>query len=116
MEYRTGAGGDQGIWELGNPRIGELENWGIGELENWGFPKFSNSQILQISNSSNPSSITDKILRVSLPSTESAIPDEPRPWSARVAGALTHRNFRLLWFAALGSTIGTWMQSYAQSW
>ena len=28
--------------------------------------------------------------------------------------ALTHRNFRLLWFAALGSTIGTWMQQYAQ--
>ena len=34
----------------------------------------------------------------------------------RVAGALTHRNFRLLWLAALGSTIGTWMQNYAQSW
>jgi MFS family permease len=32
-----------------------------------------------------------------------------------VAGALTHRNFRLLWFAALGSTIGTWMQKFAQS-
>jgi MFS family permease len=31
-----------------------------------------------------------------------------------VAGALTHRDFRLLWFAALGSTIGTWMQKYAQ--
>lgn len=29
-------------------------------------------------------------------------------------GALTHPNFRLLWFAALGSTIGTWMQKYAQ--
>jgi MFS family permease len=39
----------------------------------------------------------------------------PRPWVDRVAGALTHRNFRLLWFAALGSTIGTWMQKYAQS-
>jgi MFS family permease len=33
-----------------------------------------------------------------------------------VAGALTHRNFRLLWLAALGSTIGTWMQNYAQAW
>jgi MFS family permease len=31
-----------------------------------------------------------------------------------VAGALSHRDFRLLWFAALGSTIGTWMQKYAQ--
>ena len=33
-----------------------------------------------------------------------------------MAGALAHRNYRLLWLAALGSTIGTWMQSYAQSW
>lgn len=33
-----------------------------------------------------------------------------------MAGALTHRNFRLLWLAALGSTIGTWMQNYAQAW
>jgi MFS family permease len=39
----------------------------------------------------------------------------PRPWIERVAGALTHRNFRLVWFAALGSTIGTWMQQYAQA-
>ena len=31
-----------------------------------------------------------------------------------MAGALSHRNFRLVWFAALGSTIGTWMQKYAQ--
>lgn len=31
-----------------------------------------------------------------------------------MAGALAHRNFRLVWFAALGSTIGTWMQKYAQ--
>jgi MFS family permease len=31
-----------------------------------------------------------------------------------VAGALTHRNYRILWLAALGSTIGTWMQKYAQ--
>src|SRR5215467_15439809 len=40
--------------------------------------------------------------------------DAPRPWVERVAGALSHRNFRLLWWAALGSTIGTWMQKYAQ--
>jgi MFS family permease len=40
--------------------------------------------------------------------------DQPRTWTARVAGALTHRNYRILWFAALGSTIGTWMQKYAQ--
>jgi MFS family permease len=45
---------------------------------------------------------------------QAAAPEGPRPWFARVAGALTHRNYRLLWFAALGSTIGTWMQKYAQ--
>jgi MFS family permease len=33
-----------------------------------------------------------------------------------MAGALSHRNYRILWFAALGSTIGTWMQNYAQAW
>jgi MFS family permease len=32
----------------------------------------------------------------------------------RVGVALTHRNFRLVWLAALGSTIGTWMQQYAE--
>ncbi len=42
--------------------------------------------------------------------------DAPRSWAGRVAGALTHRDFRLVWFAALGSTIGTWMQKFAQSW
>ena len=42
--------------------------------------------------------------------------DTPRPWIHRVAGALAHRNFRLVWLAALGSTIGTWMQNFAQSW
>lgn len=44
------------------------------------------------------------------------MPEPQRPWSERLGGALAHRNYRLLWFAALGSTIGTWMQSYAQSW
>lgn len=32
----------------------------------------------------------------------------------RVGVALTNRNFRLVWLAALGSTIGTWMQQYAE--
>src|SRR5581483_2182258 len=44
------------------------------------------------------------------------MPEAPRPWIERVAGALAHRNFRIVWFAALGSTIGTWMQNFAQSW
>jgi predicted MFS family arabinose efflux permease len=34
----------------------------------------------------------------------------------RIAVALTHRNFRLLWFGALTSSIGTWMQKMAQAW
>ena len=34
----------------------------------------------------------------------------------RLASALTHRDFRLLWTGALGSSIGTWMQKVAQAW
>jgi MFS family permease len=34
----------------------------------------------------------------------------------RIAVALTHRNFRLLWMGALTSSIGTWMQKVAQAW
>jgi MFS family permease len=34
----------------------------------------------------------------------------------RVAAALTYRDFRLLWFGALLSSIGTWMQKVAQAW
>jgi MFS family permease len=34
----------------------------------------------------------------------------------RLASALTHRDFRILWFAACTSTIGTWMQKVAQNW
>jgi len=34
----------------------------------------------------------------------------------RIAIALTHRNFRLLWVGALTSSIGTWMQKVAQAW
>jgi len=54
---------------------------------------------------------------VALPSASPEPPPEPqRRFLHRVAGALRHRNFRILWLAALGSTIGTWMQAYAQSW
>jgi predicted MFS family arabinose efflux permease len=34
----------------------------------------------------------------------------------RIAAALTYRDFRVLWFGAFTSTIGTWMQRVAQSW
>ena len=47
---------------------------------------------------------------------DASAPEAPRTWVQQIASALTHRNYRILWLAALGSTIGTWMQSYAQSW
>ena len=34
----------------------------------------------------------------------------------RLAAALTYRDFRVLWFGAFTSTIGTWMQKVAQNW
>jgi len=39
-----------------------------------------------------------------------------RSASCRIAIALTHRNFRLIWMGALTSSIGTWMQKVAQAW
>jgi MFS family permease len=33
-----------------------------------------------------------------------------------MAAALTYRDFRILWFGAFTSTIGTWMQKVAQNW
>lgn len=34
----------------------------------------------------------------------------------RALAAFTYRNFRVLWFGAFTSTVGTWMQKVAQSW
>ena len=34
----------------------------------------------------------------------------------RMAAALLHRDFRVLWFGACTSSIGTWMQSLAENW
>ena len=42
--------------------------------------------------------------------------DQVRQAPTRIAVALTHRNFRLLWMGALTSSIGTWMQKVAQAW
>jgi MFS family permease len=54
------------------------------------------------------------------PPRESPPPPEPTPVPAtgfrRIAAALTYRDFRVLWFGAFTSTIGTWMQSVAQNW
>ncbi len=48
-----------------------------------------------------------------------APPSDPTPRHTnirRIAAALTYRDFRVLWFGAFTSTIGTWMQKVAQSW
>jgi MFS family permease len=38
------------------------------------------------------------------------------PFLQRTLAALTYRDFRVLWFGAFASTVGTWMQKVAQSW
>ena len=44
-------------------------------------------------------------------------PATPREgYLVRVSAAFRHRDFRVIWWGALVSTIGTWMQKYAQSW
>ncbi|MDQ3071551.1 MAG: MFS transporter [Acidobacteriota bacterium] len=44
-------------------------------------------------------------------------PQPPREgYLVRVSAAFRHRDFRVIWWGALVSTIGTWMQKYAQSW
>jgi len=50
--------------------------------------------------------------------TTGAVPPAPAPRTGfdRIAAALTYRDFRLLWFGAFTSTIGTWMQKVAQNW
>jgi MFS family permease len=40
----------------------------------------------------------------------------PTPPLRRLAAALHYRDFRVLWFGAFTSSIGTWMQKVAQSW
>src|SRR3954466_11776972 len=38
------------------------------------------------------------------------------PLLQRTLTAFTYRDFRVLWFGAFTSTIGTWMQKVAQNW
>ena len=47
---------------------------------------------------------------------QKSLRDFVRSGPGRIAIALTHRNFRLLWMGALMSSIGTWMQKVAQAW
>src|SRR6476661_7116643 len=46
--------------------------------------------------------------------------DTPVPFNhpllQRTLTAFTYRDFRVLWFGAFVSTVGTWMQKVAQSW
>jgi len=46
------------------------------------------------------------------------VSDTPPPITVlrRLAAALHYRDFRVLWFGALTSTIGTWMQKVTQNW
>jgi len=54
------------------------------------------------------------------PESEQPIPapstTPPATGLRRIAAALTYRDFRVLWFGAFTSTIGTWMQKVAQNW
>jgi MFS family permease len=49
--------------------------------------------------------------------TETTVSSAPPAGHARrIAAALLHRDFRVLWFGACTSSIGTWMQSLAENW
>jgi MFS family permease len=50
------------------------------------------------------------------PSPRIAEPAPAPTGLSRIAAALTYRDFRVLWFGAFLSTIGTWMQKVAQNW
>jgi transmembrane secretion effector len=39
-----------------------------------------------------------------------------KPFLKRTLAAFAYRDFRVLWFGAFLSTVGTWMQKVAQSW
>ena len=59
-----------------------------------------------------------KLLRS--PDTVSTPPPTPvaftSPFVQRALAAFFYRDFRVLWFGAFASTVGTWMQKVAQSW
>jgi MFS family permease len=44
------------------------------------------------------------------------VPPPPPSGLRRIGAALHYRDFRVLWFGAFTSTIGTWMQRVAQNW
>ena len=52
---------------------------------------------------------------VGIPSTTSDLTSDPRGLR-RTLAAFVYRDFRVLWFGACSSSIGTWMQSLAENW
>jgi MFS family permease len=48
--------------------------------------------------------------------TDGAAPAMGVRAARRIGAALLHRDFRVLWFGACTSSIGTWMQSLAENW
>src|SRR5262245_44385391 len=58
-----------------------------------------------------------KIKYLSTPSTPQVPPSAaPHSFLQRTLAAFSYRDFRVLWFGAFTSTVGTWMQKVAQSW
>jgi MFS family permease len=52
-----------------------------------------------------------------IPQTDSEVPTSlGHPVLQRTLAAFAYRDFRVLWFGAFTSTVGTWMQKVAQSW
>ena len=47
---------------------------------------------------------------------QGAAPAAAEPFLRRTLAAFSYRDFRVLWFGAFTSTVGTWMQKVAQSW
>jgi hypothetical protein len=47
---------------------------------------------------------------------DDAPPTFSHPVLNRALAAFAYRDFRILWFGAFASTVGTWMQKVAQSW
>jgi MFS family permease len=63
-----------------------------------------------------PAPVSVPLPKSPAPSDSTAGPPTERRGLARLASALASRNFRLLWFANILSTSGTWMQKVAQNW
>jgi MFS family permease len=51
-----------------------------------------------------------------LPPLPPEVPPPPPSGLRRIGAALHYRDFRVLWFGAFTSTVGTWMQKVAQNW